>query len=79
METAVEVGLKGADQLMRGWEVSCDARLFAGEYPGMPVITFGAGSLEHAHSNRERIDADELFRSILFMALFVLRETGSIV
>ena len=31
---------------MRGWEVSCDARLFAGEYPGCPVITFGAGQLE---------------------------------
>jgi acetylornithine deacetylase/succinyl-diaminopimelate desuccinylase-like protein len=79
METAVEVGLMRADELMRGWEVSCDARLFAREYPGMPVISFGAGWLEHAHSDRERIEASELFRSVLFLALFVLRQTSSIV
>jgi hypothetical protein len=77
LRTAVEVRLAQADQPLRGWEVSCDARLFAGEYPGLPVITFGAGQLEHAHSDRERISVADLIESIIFVALFVLRETGT--
>ena len=78
LRTAVEVGLRQSDQPLRGWEVSCDARLFAGEYPGLPVLTFGAGQLEHAHSDRERIHVGDLIESITFVALFVLRETGTI-
>ena len=78
LRTAVDVGLAQPDEPMRGWEVSCDARLFAGEYPGMPVLTFGAGQLEHAHSDRERIHVADLIDSIIFVALFVLRETGTI-
>ena len=78
LRTAVEVGLTQPDQPLRGWEVSCDARLFAGEHPGMPVLTFGAGQLEHAHSDRERIHVGDLIDSIIFVALFVLRETGTI-
>jgi len=74
----VDVGLAQPDEPVRGWEVSCDARLFAGEYPGMPVLTFGAGQLEHAHSERERIALSALFESIVFVALFALRETGTI-
>ena len=78
LRTAVDVGLARPDEPVRGWEVSCDARLFAGEYPGMPVLTFGAGQLEHAHSDRERIHIADLFESIIFVALFVLRETGAV-
>jgi acetylornithine deacetylase/succinyl-diaminopimelate desuccinylase-like protein len=78
VQTAREVGLVGADQPLRGWDVSCDARLFAGEYPGLPVITFGAGRLEHAHSNQERVCITDLLHSICFTSLFVLRETGAI-
>jgi len=78
LRTAVDVGLAQPDEPMRGWEVSCDARLFAGEYPGLPVLTFGAGQLEHAHSDRERIAIADLFESIVFVALFVLRETGAV-
>ena len=77
LRTAVDVGLAQPNQPMRGWEVSCDARLFAGEYPGMPVLTFGAGHLEHAHSDRERIHVADLIESIIFVTLFVLRETGT--
>ena len=40
LRTAVDVGLAQPDQPVRGWEVSCDARLFAGEYPGLPVHHF---------------------------------------
>ena len=75
--TAVELGLPGAENPPVGWDVSCDARLFAGEYPDLPVITFGAGKLEQAHSSAERLDIDELFDAICFTALFLLRETGS--
>ena len=78
LRTAVDVGLAQPDQPVRGWEVSCDARLFAGEYPGLPVITFGAGQLEHAHSDRERVSVTDLIDCIIFVALFVLRETGTI-
>ena len=78
LRTAVDVGLAQPDEILRGWEVSCDARLFAGEYPGMPVLTFGAGQLEYAHSDRERVRVADLIDSIIFVALFVLRETGTI-
>jgi acetylornithine deacetylase/succinyl-diaminopimelate desuccinylase-like protein len=60
-----------------GWNVSCDARLFAGEYPGLPVITCGAGRLEQAHSEGELLHLPELFRAVAFTALFLALETGS--
>jgi hypothetical protein len=63
---------------LRGWEVSCDARLFARQYPSLPVITFGAGSLEVAHSDLERVRIPDLLAAVCFVSLFVLRETGSI-
>jgi acetylornithine deacetylase/succinyl-diaminopimelate desuccinylase-like protein len=61
-----------------GWDVSCDARLFAGEYPDMPVITGGPGELRFAHADNEQLYLPDLFDSICFTALFLLRETGSI-
>ena len=78
LRTAADVGLLPPDQPVRGWDVSCDARLFAAEYPAMPVITFGAGRLEHAHSDQERIQITELMQSIYFTSLFLLRETGTV-
>lgn len=78
LRTAVEVGLADPAEPCRGWEVSCDARLFAGEYPGMPVLTFGAGELEHAHSDREQVSLADLFEAVRFTVLFVLKETGTI-
>jgi hypothetical protein len=44
------------DEPIRGWDVSCDSRIFASEYPQMPVITTGPGSLQHAHSDAEQIE-----------------------
>jgi acetylornithine deacetylase/succinyl-diaminopimelate desuccinylase-like protein len=78
LRTAVEAGLMEPDESVRGWEVSCDARLFATEHPGLPVLTFGAGGLEHAHSDRERIHLPDLFRAICFTSLFVIREVGAV-
>jgi acetylornithine deacetylase/succinyl-diaminopimelate desuccinylase-like protein len=61
-----------------GWTVSCDARLFASEYPQMPVLTFGPGSLAFAHSDQEQIDVDDLLKAAGFLALFLLRQTGTV-
>lgn len=65
------------DEPVLGWTVSCDARLFATEYPGMQVLTFGPGQLAFAHSDREQIDLDEIRAAVEFLALFLLRQTGS--
>lgn len=53
-----------------GWNVSCDARLYAtvGE---QPVVVFGAGNIAHAHAVGEEIDLDELERGARVLADFV--------
>lgn len=61
-----------------GWTVSCDARLFATEYPGMPVLTFGPGELAHAHSDQEQIVVKDIAKAAEFLALFLLRQTGTL-
>lgn len=61
-----------------GWTVSCDARLFATEYPGMPVLTFGPGQLVHAHSDHEQMDIDEIRAAAEFIAIFLLLQTGTL-
>ncbi len=75
-EAAVLAGNMAEGEPLVGWDVSCDARLFATEYPRLPVITCGAGRLEHAHSEREKLYLPELFRAVAFTALFLIRETG---
>jgi len=65
------------EQPVMGWTVSCDSRLFATEYPGMPVLTFGAGKLAHAHADNEQINMDELRSAAEFLAIFLLRHTGT--
>ncbi|HTB84213.1 MAG TPA: M20/M25/M40 family metallo-hydrolase, partial [Candidatus Sulfotelmatobacter sp.] len=66
------------DEPVCGWTVSCDARLFATEYPGMPVLTFGPGELAVAHSDSEQIVVKDIARAAEFLALFLLRQTGTI-
>ena len=66
------------DEPVRGWTVSCDSRLFAMEYPGMEVLTFGPGELAVAHSDHEHIRLDEVRQAAEFLAVFLLRQTGSI-
>jgi acetylornithine deacetylase/succinyl-diaminopimelate desuccinylase-like protein len=61
-----------------GWTVSCDARLFATEYPSMPVLTFGPGQLAFAHSDQEQIEMKDIAKSAEFLALFLLRQTGTL-
>lgn len=64
------------DQPIRGWTVSCDARLFASEYPGLPVLTSGAGHLEYAHADAEQVNLDELMASVAFLAVYILYRAG---
>ena len=66
------------DEPVKGWTVSCDARLFATEYPGMPVLTFGPGELAFAHSDQEQIAIKDIMKAAEFLALFLLRQTGTI-
>jgi len=66
------------DEPVSGWTVSCDARLFATEYPGMPVLTFGPGELAFAHSDQEQIAFDDIRKAVEFLALFLLRQTGTL-
>ena len=66
------------DEPPLGWTVSCDARLFATEYPGLPVLTFGPGQLAFAHSDAEQIEVEEIITAAEFLALFILKQTGSL-
>jgi acetylornithine deacetylase/succinyl-diaminopimelate desuccinylase-like protein len=75
LAAAKEVGM-WRDQVIKGWTVSCDSRLFATEYPGLPVLTSGAGHLEYAHGDGEQINLDELTTSIAFIATYLLRQAG---
>lgn len=61
-----------------GWTVSCDARLFATEYPEMQVLTFGPGQLAFAHSDEEQINLDDIRAAAEFLAVFLLRQTGTL-
>ena len=66
------------DEPITGWTASCDARLFATEYPGMPVLTFGPGNLAFAHSDQEQIAIKDIMSAVEFLALFLLRQTGTL-
>jgi len=61
-----------------GWTASCDARLFATEYSGMNVLTFGPGKLAHAHADNEQISLTEIRRASEILALFLLKQTGTL-
>jgi acetylornithine deacetylase/succinyl-diaminopimelate desuccinylase-like protein len=67
------------NQPISGWAVSCDARLFATEYPGTPVLTFGPGELAFAHSDQEQIALKDIIKAAEFLSLFLLRQTGTLV
>lgn len=57
----------GQSPELRGLTASCDARLFQ-EVGGVPVVVFGAGSMEDAHSPRESVALDELKGCALVLA-----------
>jgi acetylornithine deacetylase/succinyl-diaminopimelate desuccinylase-like protein len=77
VEAAKACGL-WKDEPVLGWTVSCDARLFATEYPGMQVLTFGPGQLAFAHSDQEQITLDEIRQAVECLAVFLLKQTGTL-
>ena len=76
ISAAKKVGI-WKDEPILGWTVSCDSRLFATEYPGMPVVTFGPGTLAHAHSDQEQLALDEARAAVEFLTVFLLEQTGT--
>jgi acetylornithine deacetylase/succinyl-diaminopimelate desuccinylase-like protein len=76
-DAAVASGMMAPDAPIRGWDVSCDARLFAAEYPDMPVVTGGVGALQDAHSDHEHIREEDLSAAVVFCADYLVRETAS--
>jgi acetylornithine deacetylase len=53
-----------------GWNVSCDARLYALR-GGMPAIVFGPGDVADAHSDHEQIRIADLRSAALALALWL--------
>lgn len=77
--TAMELaGGRKKDAPVRGWTVSCDARIFADERPGLPIVTAGAGRLSDAHSDHEAVVIADLVKCVKFLVLHLLLETGSV-
>jgi len=61
---------------VRGAPVSCDARIFAHQYPEMDLFTTGPGHLAEAHRDNEKIEEDELAKGAAYLALYVLDHQG---
>ncbi len=72
--SARAVGIEVHEPL-RGWDVSCDARLFAREYADSEVITFGPGALAHAHAADEQVRLDDVAAAAKALAHFALTYT----
>jgi len=63
---------------LRGFDASCDARIFAREFPEAEVITFGPGDLAYAHANDEQIDIKDILlaaETLVRLALTYRRES----
>ncbi|HNS33189.1 MAG TPA: ArgE/DapE family deacylase [bacterium] len=60
---------------VEGFIVSCDARLF-NRVGNMPVVVFGPGRIEDAHSNSEKIDAGEIRKAAEVLTETVLQWCG---
>lgn len=54
-----------------GWNVSCDARLY-NRVGNMPVIVYGAGDIQEAHSDNEKISVTEMLNGAKGLALGII-------
>ncbi len=52
----------GTPEEVTGWNVSCDARLFA-KVGGMPTVVFGPGRVEDAHSVDEKVSMADIVKA----------------
>ncbi len=53
-----------------GWNVSCDARLFA-KIGGMPTAVFGPGRIEDAHTASEKINLQDMVTAAEILIRFI--------
>ncbi|MCX8052905.1 MAG: ArgE/DapE family deacylase [Armatimonadetes bacterium] len=58
-----------------GWNVSCDARLYA-KVGGMPTIVFGPGSVSEAHARGEKIAMSDIKKAAEAIVRFVVDWCG---
>lgn len=65
----------GVDPGIRGWTVSCDARLF-GRVAGMPAICAGPGELKYAHSAKEQVNLREIIKTARLYAFTAMEWCG---
>jgi acetylornithine deacetylase/succinyl-diaminopimelate desuccinylase-like protein len=59
-----------------GWQVSCDARIFAKQ--GHNVVTFGPGTLKEAHSDSEHLDLRQAQEGLTISVLQAMRLGGAL-
>jgi acetylornithine deacetylase len=58
-----------------GWNVSCDARLYALRGK-MPAVVFGPGQIQHAHSDHEQIRMGDVAKAAEALAHFMMNWCG---
>jgi acetylornithine deacetylase/succinyl-diaminopimelate desuccinylase-like protein len=75
---ATAAGIWPKDREVRGWDVSCDARIFACLYPELAVVTLGPGHLRHAHADDEQLDVHEMVQFAELLAYFILKQCGTV-
>jgi acetylornithine deacetylase/succinyl-diaminopimelate desuccinylase-like protein len=61
-----------AEESITGWNVSCDARLFA-KIGDMPTVVFGPGDIQDAHSAAEKIRLSEIITAAETLIRFTER------
>jgi len=65
----------GLSDELKGWSVSCDARLF-GRVSGMPAVCVGPGLLQHAHSATEQVKLSEIIKTAKLYAFTAMEWCG---
>ncbi|MCP4644343.1 MAG: M20/M25/M40 family metallo-hydrolase, partial [bacterium] len=60
---------------VKGWTVSCDARLFP-HVANMPVVTVGPGELAHAHSSQEQVALGDVLQAAKLYAFAAMDWCG---
>lgn len=78
VETIKNSALKaGISPVVEGFIASCDARLF-NKVGNMPVVVFGPGKLEDAHSDTEKIYTEEIKKAAEVLTLTVIQWCGKV-
>jgi acetylornithine deacetylase len=68
-------GDSGISSEVFGWNVSCDARLYA-KLAGIPTIVFGPGDFTKAHARDECIDFNQIINAAEALARFAIKWCG---